>query len=216
MAGQRAILTCTVILPTEFELTNSLNMFWEKPDNSRDRADNTMTSGGMVSSELSIRKIATSQAGEYTCSVTLIGTSRTSTHITVQSKCKIWLLLMFIHNSVCSPVPVLQPTLRASGTNRIAGTPLSLICQYSKSPSVDTPIDIVISWIVNCSNVAISQDRISTEDNTLAFSPLDTLDTGRYICVLNITSLKVHVTQQQPNQSIEMAINVQGIYYGPF
>lgn len=109
-----------------------------------------------------------------------------------------------------SPVLIPEPSIKTSGISRIAGSQLNLTCEFSESPSVNTPIYKAVSWIFNCSEVAILPDRISTEGNTLAFSPLDISDAGRYICVLAITSLKEHVTEPQPKKSKEKLIKVQG------
>ena len=77
-AGGSVILTCTA--------SNSMySIQWEGPGVTPTPANPT-TSGGMVSSDLTLSEISTSQAGLYTCTTTLGGSISTSTIITVQSK----------------------------------------------------------------------------------------------------------------------------------
>ena len=69
---------------------------------------------------------------------------------------------------------------------------------------MDTTVETAVSWMVNGSVVDTSQDgRISTDGDTLTFSPLTTSDTGSYTCTLTITLYPQapHVTVQSPVQS---------------
>ena len=73
---------------------------------------------------------------------------------------------------------------------------------------MDTTVETAVSWMVNGSVPDTSQDgRISTDGDTLTFSPLTTSDTGRYTCTLTITA--PHVTVQGPVQSAVEVIIVQ-------
>ena len=65
--------------------------------------------------------------------------------------------------------------------------------------------------MVNGTAVNASQDgQISTDGDTLTFSPLTTSDTGRYTCTLNITvSQTHHITVEGPVQSAVEVITVQ-------
>ena len=83
MAGDTVTLTCSVTLPTG--VTGTPAFQWEGPGVSSMPADST-TSGNMVSSDLTLSEIATSQAGQYTCIVTLSGSVNVSLNIHVQSK----------------------------------------------------------------------------------------------------------------------------------
>ena len=81
------------------------------------------------------------------------------------------------------PTPII-----AVSTAPTAGASLSLTCDYTLSPSVDTGVEIAVSWMVNGSVVNISQDVISTDGDTLTFDPLTTSHTGSYTCTLTITA----------------------------
>ena len=83
MAGDTVTLTCSVTLPTG--VTGTPDFQWEGPGVTPTPAGPT-TSGQMVSSDLTLSEIATSQAGLYTCTATLIGSNSTSVIITVESK----------------------------------------------------------------------------------------------------------------------------------
>ena len=83
MAGGTVTLTCSVTLPTG--VTGTPDFQWEGPGLSSTPADPT-TSGQMVSSDLTLSEIATSQAGQYTCTASLSGSVNISVIINVQSK----------------------------------------------------------------------------------------------------------------------------------
>ena len=96
-----------------------------------------------------------------------------------------------------------------------AGTILSLICDYTLSPSVDTTVQTAVVWMVDGVAVNTSPARISIDGATLSLSPLATSDTGNYTSTLTVTTSQTHVTVQGPEQSEVEDIIVQGIYYGP-
>ena len=79
-----------------------------------------------------------------------------------------------------------------------AGTILSLTCDYTLSPSVDTTPQTAVTWMVDGVAVDTSPDRISTDGATLSFSPVATSDTGRYTCALSVTASQTHVTAEGP------------------
>ena len=84
MAGESVTLTCSVTLPNG---VNGTPLFqWEGPGGVTLTPADSTTSGGTVSSDLTLSEISTSQAGQYTCTATLSGSISTSTTITVQSK----------------------------------------------------------------------------------------------------------------------------------
>ena len=85
MAGDTVTLTCSVTLPTG--VTGTPDFQWEGPGVTLVPADPT-TSGQMVSSVLTLDVIAASQAGMYTCTATLSGTS-ISSYITIAVQSKI-------------------------------------------------------------------------------------------------------------------------------
>ena len=99
-------------------------------------------------------------------------------------------------------VPVPTPSISVSNTGTVyAGTPLSLTCDYTLSPSVDTSPDIAVTWMVNGTAVDTTPDRISIDGATLSFSPVATSDSGRYTCELSVTASQIHVTAQNSRQS---------------
>ena len=122
---------------------------------------------------------------------------------------------MFIENVLPpSSVPVPIPSITVTGT-ATAGTTLSLTCDYTLSPSVDTSPHTAVTWMVDGTAVDTSPDRISTGGATLSFSPVATSDSGRYTCQLTVTTSQTHVTVQGPVESTEKEITVEGNYiYG--
>ena len=101
-------------------------------------------------------------------------------------------------------VPVPSPSISVSNTGSVyAGTLLSLTCDYTLSPSVDTSPNIVVAWMVNGRAVDTTPGRISIDGATLSFSPVATSDSGRYTCELHVTTSQIHVTTDRSRQSAE-------------
>ena len=109
------------------------------------------------------------------------------------------------------PVPVPTPSITASPSTGAlyAGTSLSLTCDYTLSPSVDTTSQTAVVWMIGGAAVDTSPGRISATGDTLSFSPLATSDTGSYTCQLTVTTQQTHVTVQPPEQSAVEDITVQ-------
>ena len=109
------------------------------------------------------------------------------------------------------PVPVPTPSITASTSTGAlyAGTSLSLTCNYTLSPSVNTSAQTAVVWMVGGAAVDTSSGRISATGDTLSFSPLATSDTGNYTCQLTFTTQQTHVTVQAPQQSAAREITVQ-------
>ena len=87
MAGDTVTLTCSVTLPTG--VTGTPDFQWEGPGVTPTPAD-PIISGQMISSDFTLSEIATSQAGQYTCTTALSESVmiNTSLIITVQGKLK--------------------------------------------------------------------------------------------------------------------------------
>ena len=84
LAGDTVTLTCSVTLPTG--VTGIPDFQWEGPGVTPTPADSA-TSGQIVSSDLTLSEIATSQAGLYSCVAYISGTIiNTSITILIQSK----------------------------------------------------------------------------------------------------------------------------------
>ena len=110
-------------------------------------------------------------------------------------------------------VSVSTPFITVSNADTLyAGTTLSLTCDYTLSPSVDTTPQTAVTWMVDGIAVDISPGRISTDGATLSFSPLATSDIGNYTCTLTVTTSQTHVTVQGPQQSEEEGIIVESNY----
>ena len=110
-------------------------------------------------------------------------------------------------------VPVPTPFITVSNTDTVyAGTTLSLTCDYTLSPSVDTTPQTVVTWMVDGVAVNTSPGRISTNGATLSFSPLATSDTGNYTCTLTVNASQTYVTVHGPEQSEMENVVVQGIH----
>ena len=84
MAGDNITLNCSATLPTG--VTGTPDFHWEGPGVPPTPADLAIN-GQEVSSVLTLSTIATSQAGQYICTVTLNGSSvANSINLTVQSE----------------------------------------------------------------------------------------------------------------------------------
>ena len=122
--------------------------------------------------------------------------------------------IQYILHITCSIVPTLTPFI-STDSSPIAGTSLTLSCDYTLSISVDTDITTSATWTINNTVLDISadddDDSISSDGVNLIFSPLTTTYTGIYTCILTITpsSQTPHVTVQKPVESSEENIIVQ-------
>ena len=83
MAGDSVTLTCSISLPSG--VTGTPVFQWEGPGVTPTPDDPT-SSGGVVSSILTLTSVSTSEAGLYSCTASLRGEISTNTIITVQSK----------------------------------------------------------------------------------------------------------------------------------
>ena len=106
MVGDIVTLTCTVTLLSG--VTDTPVFQWEGPGGVTPTPEDSMSNGQTVSSDLIVTAITTSQAGQYTCTVTLSGyTYSDSTNIIVQSKFNKPLIVkddyISIYNSSLSP-----------------------------------------------------------------------------------------------------------------
>ena len=214
MAGDTVTLTCSVSLPSG--VTGTPVFQWEGPGVTSTPANPT-TSGGMVSSDLTLSEISTSQAGLYTCTATLDGFINTSTIITVQSKQKILVLCKgaFLNVHV---VPNFTPFITTGTDKRTAGTILTLTCNSTLRASVDTSAEMVaVIWTVNGSAVATSEDsRISVAGVSLIFSPLTTSDSGNYTCAVDSNNIHVIIeggakTSPKADIIVQSKYNTQGM-----
>ena len=78
---------------------------------------------------------------------------------------------------------------------------------------MEAAVQPVVTWMVNGRAVDTTSDRISTEGDTLTFSPLATSDTDRYTCELTVAEDLRYVTVQAPVQSEEKNVAVQSKSY---
>ena len=83
MAGDTVTLTCSIYLPSG--VTDTPVFQWERPGVTPTPDDPT-SSGGVVSSILTLTSVSTSEARLYSCTASLRGNVFTNTIITVQSK----------------------------------------------------------------------------------------------------------------------------------
>ena len=83
MAGDTVTLTCSLALPSG--VTDTPVFQWEGPAVTPTPDDPT-SSGGVVSSILTLTSVSISEAGLYSCTASLRGNISTNTIITVQSK----------------------------------------------------------------------------------------------------------------------------------
>ena len=65
---------------------------------------------------------------------------------------------------------------------------------------MEAAVQPVVTWMVNGRAVDTTSDRISTEGDTLTFSPLATSDTGRYTCELTLGEDIKYITAEAPGE----------------
>ena len=189
MVGSRVNLTCSISLPSG--VTGSPQFEWDGPLISTNLSS---SEEGMIFSQLTLIDIAPSDAGPYTCTATLGGSVSTTINVIVQGNnaapqgelCVLFTLL----SSVKVPVPSI------SHSTLLAGATSNLTCDFSLDYF---PHEASATWTVNENGNGVTQnDRVLIEGVILSFSPLNTSDSGRYSCELNITSLKPYVIVQGP------------------
>ena len=101
VAGDSLTLTCSITLPAG--VTGTPDFQWEGPGVTPTPAAHT-TSGQEVSSVLTLSAIATSQAGQYSCTATLSGSSvSTDLTVTVQSKFTVINCLLRVNATIPPP-----------------------------------------------------------------------------------------------------------------
>ena len=199
MAGGNVILRCS-ISSLHGVYYGSPDFQWEGPGLS-----DSIIIKERLYSQVRLNEILTSQAGFYNCSFSN-DQRYTATYIvvTIHSMCiykqSFILLLLFF-----SPVKTPTPYVWLSNASLVAGSELSLSCNYTLSSSVDSVIAELVIWTANGSVVAPDQ-RISTDGPTLTFSPLTTSDSGSYVCTLVIAA--PHITVGSPAESQEEIIVV--------
>ena len=110
-------------------------------------------------------------------------------------------------------LPVLLPAtsiiLSPDNDAPYAGTRLCLTCNYTQ-PNIQP----MVTWMIKGRAVDTTSERISTEEDTLTFSPLATSDTGRYTCELTVAEDLRYVTVETPVQSEEKSIAVRSKLHG--
>ena len=118
------------------------------------------------------------------------------------------IILHITYSLVPTPTPFIS-----TDSSSIAGTSLTLSCDYTLSISVDTDITTSATWTINNTDISDDDDddSISSDGVNLIFSPLTTTYTGIYTCILTIipSSQTPHVTVQEPVESSEENIIVQ-------
>ena len=160
---------------------------------------------GRLYSQVFLNEITTSQSGVYNCSVShSLGYMATYIPVTINS------MYLYKHTVIVLLLPVETPTpsISLSSAPLVAGTELSLTCDYTLSSSVDVAVAEQVIWTVNGSMMGQDQ-RISTDGPTLTFSPLTTSDSGLYVCAVVIAGPhSQHITVGSPAESQEEIIAV--------
>ena len=88
-----------------------------------------------------------------------------------------------------------------------AGTTLNLTCDYTFIYG-----DRAVTWMVDGVAVDTSSGRISTDGDTLSFSPVATSDTGNYACTLTATVFWAPDIIQSVTHSEVESLIVEGIH----
>ena len=78
---------------------------------------------------------------------------------------------------------------------------------------MNTALQTAVTWMVDGVAVDTSPGRISTDGDTLSFSPVATSDTGSYTCTLTVTGSQTPVSIQGSLQSAQKRIHVTGIQF---
>ena len=205
MAGDNVTLTCSVYPRSRI---SGVSIFqWQGPVMN----DSTIIHG-RYSSELVLTDVSASQAGLYNCSFShrLGNNISTSTNLTIQGNYNYYYIFYCYYTSSVVPTPI--PSIRLDYNTLLAGTEANLTCDYFLDLSVDIVILLEnVVWFFNGSVLATTgEERISTNETTLTFSPLSTFDSGRYTCSLEISDLQPHyITFSGSQESTAKFIAVQ-------
>jgi len=116
--------------------------------------------------------------------------------------------LIHAPHSPAVPAPTVS-IMTSSSAPLYAGISLSLTCDFTLSPSVDTSPATAVSWRVSGTAVDTSPDRITASGDSLSFSPLATSDSGSYTCEVTVTAQE-HTTVEGPGQSAAVEVTVEG------
>ena len=92
IAGDTVTLTCSITLPT-----GTPDFQWEGPGGVSLTSADSNINGQRISSVLTLNVIATSQAGQYTCTATLGGSVSTSVSLNVQSEFNLFFVVCLIY-----------------------------------------------------------------------------------------------------------------------
>ena len=212
-AGESVSLTCSVTLTGT--VSGRPVFQWAGPGDISTAADPS-ASGQNITSTLTLTAVRTSQAGQYTCTASLEGTTlinSSAINITVQSK---WTCgshdchsCIHVPHSPAVPAPIVVSIMSSRSPPLYAGTSFSLTCNFTLSPSVDTSPVTAVSWRTNGTAVDTSPDRITASGDSLSFSPLATSDSGNYTCEVIVTAQE-HTTVEGPGQSAAVEVTVEG------
>ena len=205
MAGATVTLNCSLSLPSG--ITDTPVFQWEGPSGVTFTPVGPVTTGGVVSSNLTLSEISASEAGVYSCTASLRGFISAFINITVQSESTI---TTFLHTISASPVAA--PTPFITNSIFIAGATGNLTCSYNIT-GVAVPLDAV--WTVNGSAIAPHEDRrISIKGISLFFTPVAKSDAGVYTCTLILTALIPYIVVPKPTQqSLEKKVVVHSKFF---
>ena len=199
MAGGNVTLTCSVTLP--LGVTGTPDFQWEGPGGVTLTPAASMTSGQNFFNDLPLNEIATSQAGQYTCTATLIGSINTSTTITVQSRCQINshdLIVIVLFFTVS------QPDVFATLLRFEPGTSITIGCTAMLGPHTDNNEHVAIEW--SCpgdsactgqrySTTPASQGHGSDFNANITISPPTSQDMGTYMYWNSYWRKQCHTSQ---------------------
>ena len=219
-AGTTLNLTCDYTLSSSVDTTPQTAVTWMDDGVAVDTSPGRISTDGAT---LSFSPLATSDTGNYTCTLTV---TTSQTHVTVQEpqqsevedvrvQSKILFILPCIPptNILCISLLVPQPGVDVTLSHTAplyAGTGLTLTCTVTLDPNVDNSEMVVTDWgdiPEERYSVTDASDSGGTYTGSLTISPLADQDDGTYTCNVTVTGGS---NVQQATASDNVTIDVIG------
>ena len=176
--------------------------------------------GTTTTSTLSFSPLYTSHAGLYHCVGTLESPpGNISIHtppIPVNVSCELdYVTSCMCINGVGLPlVPAPEVSLSVPSGPLYQGTSLTLSCNATLPPSVDTNVNVANQWTPNTTDDRVTITPASSLQSpfisTLTINPLATTDTGNFYCVASADSPSEYITSSGKGEPDQNTVTVTG------
>ena len=112
------------------------------------------------------------------------------------------------------PVPAPEVSLSVPRGTLYEGTSLTLSCNATLPPSVDTNVNVAIQWTPNTTDDRVTITPASSLQSpfisTLTINPLATTDTGNFYCVASADSPSEYITSSGQGDPDQETVTVTG------